>query len=1494
MGFADWCEAKSQASGGHYWEGNSNLDFSGNSGLEIACAAGTDHPESWCSPFKSEGYLGRNFGGFGGPGGVAGAPGGLFCSNHTDGQTSTPKLYSDGTCGLPADNPRSYDPDAHACNTAPALYEHYFPAANRGVHCQGVSSGDEVAVEVRDPNGADPAADVAFICNTRGDGGGDVCYQRKDGETGLGKLRTVGGHTFPPNVVPPPLCAEAYPPCLDSSGAPDNAQNPFDGCFDFALLDNPSALAATLSAGGDPDLLVDGVPLLIVAAIRGKAEAVSVIVAAGASPTVRVEKERTLPHLTANWSGDWAVALRVLAHFADALDAPTAQTFTWNTEDFDLQNLDFQAIELLNFNYAFAQSLSGLPVSRALARRMARLLKAQGESCDFTGQADICGIEQAACPGGTDSWTCRGCAAAPNLNAAGDACLAVCPPGQVPMEQAAAGDLQCGCPDGNPVGQKYGDCNEPHRHTDPIAALLDNPALAVTLSDHLVDGVPLLIVAATRGEAEAVSILVTAGADPNVRGEKKRTVPHLTANWGGDWAVALRVLTHFADALDAPTAQTFVWNTEDEDLQNLDFQAIELLNFNYAFAQSLSGLPVSRALARRMARLLKARGESCDFDGQADICGIGQAACPGGTDSWTCRACAAAPNLNVAGDACVAACPPGQVATEAAAAGDLQCGCPDGNPLGPYGDCNEPRTTDPLVALLDNPALAATLSDHLVDGVPLLIVAATLGNAEAVSILVTAGADPNVRGEKKRTLPHLTANWSGDWAVALRVLAHFADALDAPTAKDFIWNTQDEDLQNVDFQAIELLNFNYPRSLSGLPVSRALARRMARLLKSRGESCDFTGVADICGVAQAACPGGTDSWTCRACAAAPNLNAAGTACVAACPPGQVLTEQTAPDDLQCGCPDGNPVGKYGDCESPRHTDQRACETPDPLLNPIGGVLESAESCALTDAHFHGTAPACRIQANDCLNDFETLRRLECHRKSLRFKGNAQGNGVENFCVCGATGERGPCVVRTTVFITVFIADATGGTVSASRAGDDDVQNGEAVPSQTSQTEIVSPGRPAITRRQLIDHFLPLANRERGSCGHETSPFVYSGGFLLDRFTQPGVSFAGLACSAAGSLGNIICVLFTDNGDPAAGYTLRDGGGGSQTFAAGTHMQCHEKFAPCVTSGALDGRDPFRANCSRTDYDTVKAGSPAVTRTRQVATTVTFTATPGDGYRFSMWTDACADESDSPCVLAAGTMDVTVGAEFGCLDFHASAATGDLAGLGCNAAAGADVNAPDESGKTPLHLAAGEGHLEAVQKLLTLGATLNASDADGDTPLTEALDGGHLEIFNLLAAAGGMHQGQACGPLEVPNPDRVSPPCVSCEADEIISDGVCESCGPGEVVSGGACECDSGHRRINEICVHETESLPEDRTTCAEIFGGEWVDLSAAHGVGKGVCSGVDINDTFCLAGTGSALPCLGLFNHVRSCNLLGRPALDPWHCGKACAGGKASGARCLE
>ena len=60
-----------------------------------------------------------------------------------------------------------------------------------------------------------------------------------------------------------------------------------------------------------------------------------------------------------------------------------------------------------------------------------------------------------------------------------------------------------------------------------------------------------------------------------------------------------------------------------------------------------------------------------------------------------------------------------------------------------------------------------------------------------------------------------------------------------------------------------------------------------------------------------------------------------------------------------------------------------------------------------------------------------------------------------------------------------------------------------------------------------------------------------------------------------------------------------------------------------------------------------------------------------------------------------------------------------------------------------------------------------------------------------------------------------------------------------------------------------------------------------------VCSNIDINDTFCLVGEKSALPCEGLFRHVNLCNARhNRPALDPFHCAQSCGGRKALGREC--
>ena len=81
----------------------------------------------------------------------------------------------------------------------------------------------------------------------------------------------------------------------------------------------------------------------------------------------------------------------------------------------------------------------------------------------------------------------------------------------------------------------------------------------------------------------------------------------------------------------------------------------------------------------------------------------------------------------------------------------------------------------------------------------------------------------------------------------------------------------------------------------------------------------------------------------------------------------------------------------------------------------------------------------------------------------------------------------------------------------------------------------------------------------------------------------------------------------------------------------------------------------------------------------------------------------------------------------------------------------------------------------------------------------------------------------------------------------------------------------------------------DHQTCDKFDG----DTEPATGFpGRYICSNIDINDTFCIVGSKDALPCKGLFDHVRRCNHYNRAALDPFHCAKSCGKKFACGKKC--
>ena len=129
------------------------------------------------------------------------------------------------------------------------------------------------------------------------------------------------------------------------------------------------------------------------------------------------------------------------------------------------------------------------------------------------------------------------------------------------------------------------------------------------------DGIPILIEAAALGHAEIVSVLVTAGANPAVGHPDwaNRNVALLMATYdgtpqpeGGELPRGARatVLYHFGDALDV-RATMFDWNGVDDD----DYHASDLLRFSYD-TEPFETAPILLEMADYMLE----RGMNCNHE----------------------------------------------------------------------------------------------------------------------------------------------------------------------------------------------------------------------------------------------------------------------------------------------------------------------------------------------------------------------------------------------------------------------------------------------------------------------------------------------------------------------------------------------------------------------------------------------------------------------------------------------------------------------------------------------------------------------------------------------------------------------------------------------------------------------------------------------------------------------------------------------------------------
>ena len=513
----------------------------------------------------------------------------------------------------------------------------------------------------------------------------------------------------------------------------------------------------------------DGATALIIAATVGHAEIVSVLLAAGANPAATdptFDDYNVVHHMAAGLNapaaGPRALRASVLYHFGDALAA--GANFNWNAPEAS----GARALDLLAEAARRGEEAADLPVmlemSEYMVDRGAKCLKAENKTHPI-------------CLGGI----VRASLAAEVKKARGVANVSV------------------------------------------VLSLLAQESDAAGAADA--EGVPLLVVAATAGHAEIVSILVTAGADPNARlpggGSPPPAAPHIAAmNSSGSllrysWATALNVLRHFADAVSL-RGVNYDWTSSGGG----NLRAIERLRDGYEGAEWAGESEAEKQRAiEAMTDILLENGDSCS-DSAA-----------GWRYHITCMGAA-------------------RLSQHMELLAEVQ------NPRGSVDKAE-------VLRLLNREGMDPNYANYDEEiRSPLMIVAATIGHAEIVSVLITAGADPGARVSVRhrngsrmnggRAVPHLVAvnNFQPGplyypWETGRNVLRHFADAVNQVGAF-YNWTTVGVAPNGLSSHAIDFLPRRHGNDAAVLPEESVADKqeameRMADILLANGDFCEANG-----------------------------------------------------------------------------------------------------------------------------------------------------------------------------------------------------------------------------------------------------------------------------------------------------------------------------------------------------------------------------------------------------------------------------------------------------------------------------------------------------------------------------------------------------------------------------------------------------------------------------------------------------------------------------
>ena len=351
--------------------------------------------------------------------------------------------------------------------------------------------------------------------------------------------------------------------------------------------------------------------------------------------------------------------------------------------------------------------------------------------------------------------------------------------------------------------------------------------------------------------------------------------------------------------------------------------------------------------------------------------------------------------------------------------------------------------------------------------------------------------------------------------------------------------------------------------------------------------------------------------------------------------------------------------------------------------------------------------------------------------------------------------------------------------------------------------------------------------------------------------------------------------------PGAAKTCELTADSQKQFGAVFERASETMFNPAPQGGRLSAR--IKDGAELTPGERTRAG-----------TTIIFTARPDPRYYLLKWTGDCEgepaadpNEREQPkeCEVVAGG-DPQVGAvfklawlvNFAPLPDHSQNGT-----LSARVKGGKDLRSGDAvpDGATVVFTATpNPGFYMARWTRNRAGRCGAAFENPERSPASQTCEAVVIgDSFEITPPAPEFNS--SCLPIKNALGDEDNPgKCVCADpAHLIFGEGENRFCAPPTI-------CPTNYSNKNRDCIEHDANppLPDYANSpegCEEVFGGR----RRLQTGGVEVCSGIDIQGTFCLVGSRDAFPCRGLFKHVRRCNGFHRPALNPFICGAECPGG---------